>query len=209
MIHIPTPAIKKLLAIISLIVFYSCVAQKDSATAFKDTYMETLRKWDGRYMKVTSYEDFLKGKRNKTIHKRPDTLPPLKIYVQIPSIEFDFERLKLKLSDVPDDFIYHFTKMSVDYVPQNITAYSNKIYTFIPLNSFDEVKKLFKSDIPYQDDFGGVLQYSKLMLNKKGNKALLFVRDTRHRLNSVESLYLLEKKNGKWVKVKSWGISMS
>lgn len=205
MTHIQTLAIKKTLLFLSILIFFGCSVNKNTSTAFKDTYMVILKGWDGRYMKPPTPEQSRKGIKVK-LQKRPDTLSPLKKYIQKEHISVDFDRLNKKMSEMPPDFVYQFKDSTIDYIPKNITHFSNKIYEFIPFSHLDEV---FKTDIPSQSDFGGVLQFSKLLLNKKGDKALLFLRNTRHSLNSVESLYLLEKKNGKWEKVQSFGISMS
>ncbi len=183
---------------------------KNHSTAFKDTYMRIFNNSiiDFRYFKTPTPEQSRKGIVVKP-QKRPDTLSPLKLYIQKTHIDVDFDRLNRKLSKMPPGFVYGFKDKTIDYIPNNISRYSNKIYKLIPLDTYNEVAKLFKSKIPFQSDFGGVLQFSKLFLNKKGDKALLFIRDTRHRLNSTESLYLLERKRGKWKIVKEFSISMS
>lgn len=207
MIHIQTFAIKKTLLFLSILIFFGCSVNKDTSIAFKDTYMSILKKSvvDFRYIKPPTPEQSRKGIKVK-LQKRPDTLSPLKLYVQKEQITEDFDRLNKKMSEMPPGFVYQFKDSTIDYIPKNIVYFSNKIYEFIPFNHLDDV---FKTDIPSQSDFGGVLQFSKLLLNKNGDKALLFIRKTRHSLNSTESLYLLEKKNGKWEKVQSFGISMS
>jgi hypothetical protein len=205
MIHIQTLAIKKTLLFLSILIFFGCSVNKNTSTAFKDTYIEILKGWDGRYMKVPTFEQSEKGIKFEQ-QRRPDTLSPLKKYIQKEHITVNFDRLNKKMSEMPLGFVYQFKDSTIDYIPKNVVRFSNKIYEFIPFNHLDDV---FKTKIPSQSDFGGVLQFSKLLLNKKCDKALLFIRNTRHSLNSTESLYLLEKKNGRWGKVQSFGISMS
>ncbi|MBN4048448.1 hypothetical protein JYU17_00580 [Flavobacteriaceae bacterium AH-315-O20] len=196
-----------MLPLLSVLIFFGCSVHKDASNIFKDTYMSILKKSvvDFRYIKPPTYEQSQKGVKIKK-QKRPDTLSPLKIYVQREHIEVNFDQLKKRLSELPPSFINNFTDSIINYIPVNIETFSNNIYEFIPFKNLDEV---FETDIPSQSDFGGVIQFSKLLLNKKGDKAFLFIRKTRHSLNSVESLYLLEKHDRKWKKVKSFGISRS
>jgi hypothetical protein len=205
MTHIQTLAIKKTLLFLSILIFFGCSVNKGTSIVFKDTYMSILKKSvvDFRYIKPPTPEQSQKGIKIKK-QKRPDTLAPLKIYVQREHIKLDLDLLNNKIIELSPSFI--FTDNTIDYIPVNIETFSNKIYEFIPFNHLDEV---FKTDIPSQSDFGGVIQFSKLLLNKKGDKAFLFIRKTRHSLNSVESLYLLEKHSRKWKIVKSFGISRS
>lgn len=210
MIHIKTLAIKKILLLISILFFLSCSVNKNTSAAFKDTYMDILNTStiDFRYLNPPTFEQSQKGIK-VVPQKRPDTLSPLKLYIQKEHIPVNFDRLNQKMSEVPPGFVYQFKDRTENYIPENLNQYSNKIYELIPLENFDEVLRFFKNNEIHPRNFGGVLQFSKLYLNKRGDKALLFVRDTRHSLDSTESLYLLKKKNGKWKVVKSFGISMS
>ena len=203
MIHIQTLAIKNMLPLLSVLIFFGCSVNKNTPNPFKDTYMDILKIWDFRYMRVPTYEQSQKGIKIKK-QKRPDTLAPLKIYVQREHIELNMDLLNKKIIELAPDFI--FTDNTIDYIPVNTEIFSNNIYEFIPFKNLDDV---FKTDISNQSNFGSVIQFSKLLLNKKGDRAFLFVRKTRHSLDSEESLFLLEKHSRKWKLVKSIGISRS
>ncbi|WP_157972824.1 hypothetical protein [Aureibaculum luteum] len=206
MIHIQTLVTKRIIIFVLILSSMSCSNGKEQNSLFKDTYMEILTGSivDFRYMKPPTFEESQKGIKIQFPIKRPDTLSPLKLYVQKDHINIDFSEFENRL---PEDFKFNSDSMSeiVDYLPYDVNTYSNKEYELI---SFKDLDKTFEKQ-KNQFDSGGILQFSKVLFNREKNKAILFFRDTRNELNSTESLILFKKINGKWVIFKSIGISLS
>ena len=184
----------------------SCSNLTEQNSLFKDTYIEVLSKeiFKFRNIRPPSSEEFKKGIRGPIPSNR-DTLNSLKLYIQKEHLKVSFNEFNVKL---PNEymFAYDTTNRTEDYLPENIQDYSTKEYEFLEFDNLDEV---FKNDEFSLLNFGGTLQFSKVLLNKEYNKGLLFVRDSRDQLDSVESLILLEKVNGKWKVQKSIVISFA
>ena len=205
MIHIQTLVIKRITLFILLLFFLACSKNKEQNPIFKDTYVDIFTKeiFEYRYLRPPNPEEFENGVT--TFIKIPDTLGAVKVYIQKKPLEVALNKFNVKL---PEEFkfAYDTTNVTVNYLPDNIGQYSTKQYKLIELENSNEV---FKKKQIYSLDFGGVLQFSKVLLNKEHNRALLFVRDTRDSLDSIERLILLEKINGKWKVLKSIVISFS
>ncbi len=205
MIHIQTLVTKSILIFVLILTATSCSTNKDQNSLFKDTFMEVISESiiDLRYMKPPTPEESRLNLKLK-FPERPDTLSPLKLYVQKWHLDTDFSKFNNKL---PEDFKFFSdsTSKTINYLQENIIRYSNKEFNIIPFNDLDKTFEKQKNKL----DSGGILQFSKALLNIEQNKALLFIRDTRNELDSVESLILFKKINGKWEIFKSIGISLS
>ncbi len=206
MIHIQTPVIKRIILCIILLSFLACSNSKEQNALFKDTYIDVLSKeiFKFRHSRPPNPEEFERGIKGP-LPSVLDTLNPLRLYVQKKHLEVALNKFNVKL---PKEFkfVYDKTNKTVGYLPENIEKYSTKEYEFIEFNNLDEV---FKNDKISKLNFGGTLQFSRVLLNKEYNRALFFARDTRDSLDSVGRLILLEKVNGKWNVLKSIVISIT
>ena len=55
----------------------------------------------------------------------------------------------------------------------------------------------------------GMLQFSNIVFNKEKNKALVFIRWFRSKLNGNESIAIFHLENGKWVDKEGFELSIS
>ncbi|RPD96686.1 hypothetical protein EGM88_10020 [Aureibaculum marinum] len=191
---------KNTIFFIIIITFIGCSSRKNTNSLFKDTYTDILSKeiFNFRSIRPPTFEEFQRGIEGP-LPSKMDTINPLRLYVQKEHLDVNFKELKVKL---PEDFkfIYQIESQTLDYLPEDIEQYSTKKYEFIEFVSLDEVSR---NDITLELNYGGILQFSRALLNKERNKAILFVRDTYDKLDSVENIILLEKNNGKWEIFKS------
>ena len=196
MTHTQILAIKKILIVIMVFLCLGCLSNKDQNSLFSDTYSEILTDqiFADRYIIPPTPEEFNSGFRTEAIRIHPDSLPTMNLYVQKEHLDFDFNQIRVKLPEAYK-FAYHSKKAPIDYLPNHLEKFNSKKYQFITisdLDSFVNGEKVWKSSN------GRILQFSKVLLNDKNNKALLFIRDTYDQLDSNENLILLEKVDKKW-----------
>ncbi|MDY7395715.1 hypothetical protein UMM65_10710 [Aureibaculum sp. 2210JD6-5] len=200
-----TLVIKKIIIIVLILTSIGCLNKKRIYALFKDTYISILSEeiFKFKYLRSPNPEEFERGIKELIPIER-DTFEPLNVYVQKGDLEINFSEFNSKLPE-SFKFVSDSTSKTISYLPENIEHYSNKKYNLI---SFVNLDKIFEKQKKILNS-GGIVQFSKALLNKEQNKALLFIRDTRNKLDSVESLILFNKNNGKWEKFKVIGISLS
>ncbi|WP_040533058.1 hypothetical protein [Leeuwenhoekiella blandensis] len=206
MMTIPTFAIRSLLFLV--ISIYGCESTEDSGL-FEQTFNNILSNSviDSRYNKPPTFEEFKKGEKPTRDIAYIDSLAPLEIFIEKIPIQLEIDSLNINL---PEDYHFVFTgrKDMVSYISQKKRSFKNEKFEVSFLKKID-YQSFFKNEKFDDPNFGGILQFSKALINDKKNKAVVLKRWSRSKLESIETLILFKKIEGKWKVLKYLPISMS
>lgn len=185
-----------------LFLYLSCNDLSEKTVISDDFLCEYLEKIkvDIRLDVIPTPEEFKNDKVAYRLDTRPDSIQPLKVYVWNTEIDPLFDKLDEEINKDFNEKKYE--KISLVDFFQESKCNNFKIKKKETLD-----QKIFKYNNPNK---GILLQTSKLFLSKKNTtRAIIFIRLTRHPLDSSEHAIILKKENEKWIYEKSIGISMS
>lgn len=186
-----------------------CKEKQNSVNIYKDTFDSFLTKSviDIRYNTPPSFEEYKNGISKKAVLIRPDSISKLKLFVvQTPSNNY----LASYKNYLPEDYknIIKNSSSEISYVPEETKVFSN--HNFVVKIIEEKDIKSFKSSEEFSgNNVGGVFYFSKMIINKEHNKAMVYVSWFKEKRNGNSGIILFKREKENWVIDEVVAISVS
>ncbi|MCM4157891.1 hypothetical protein DHD80_17960 [Gramella sp. AN32] len=169
--------------------------EKKTNKIFQDTFEDIIEQttFDQRLHKIPTPEEYQKGKKFEFLDKRPDSLPKLRVLVNPNAVSFDFNNLDL----IPDSHSFVFEienfKEKLYINLREMPAESEK-YIISVSENFDQTI----NDYSNHPEIDRYVSFSKILMNKTSDKALLYVSNDHSRYAGMTFYVVLDKNGKKW-----------
>ncbi|MDX1272805.1 hypothetical protein [Bizionia paragorgiae] len=199
MMNIQTRVIYKCFILLFFTLVFGCKEKQNSLSVFNDTFDSFLTKSviDIRYNTPPSFEEYKDGLSKKAVLIRPDSISKLKLFVVQTSSGAYLARYKNYL---PEDYknIIKNSSTEISYVPEETTVFSNHNFE-VKIIEEKDIKSFKRSEEFSGNNVGGVFYFSKMIINKEHNKAMVYVSWFKEKLNGNSSIILFKREKENWV----------
>ncbi|TYB74248.1 hypothetical protein ES676_08690 [Bizionia saleffrena] len=209
MMNIQPRVIYKCFILLLFTLVFGCKEKQKSLSVYNDTFDSFLTKSviDIRYNTPPSFEEYKDGLSKKAVLIRPDSISKLKLFVVQTSSDNYLVSYKNYL---PKDYknIIKNSSTEISYVPEKTTVFSNHNFA-VKIIEEKDIKSFKRSEEFSGNNVGGILYFSKMIINKEHNKAMVYVSWFKEKLNGSSSIILFKREKENWVINEVVAISVS
>ncbi|TYC07789.1 hypothetical protein ES677_14915 [Bizionia gelidisalsuginis] len=209
MMNIQPRMIYKCFILLFFTLVFGCKEKQNSLSVYNDTFDSFLTKSviDIRYNTPPSFEEYKDGLSKKAVLIRPDSISKLKLFV----VQTSSDNYLLSYKNyLPKDYknIIKNSSTEISYVPEKTTVFSNHNFA-VKIIEEKDIKSFKRSEEFSGNNVGGILYFSKMIINKEHNKAMVYVSWFKEKLNGSSSIILFKREKENWVINEVVAISVS